>query len=223
LCFGPAYFLDASVRTTSLLTAALGAGFYRYWHVPSPDATVDVRAARRADLSVIGPGALAVLAAGTWLTGRVGASLLMDERVVAPLESLPWTARLLTLAGVLGLALALLWWLATAPLRASIARGVATGSVVRLPDDPAEAGASLHAAATLLGRTLRQQPEPRPLTEPAFEVLRTAGWVLTGDADPESPTERRLRRRCLSLARRLESTSAPVRPHVRNAREHAAA
>ena len=127
------------MRTNSPLTAALGAGFYRYWHVPSPDATVDVRAARRADLSVIGPGALAVLAAGTWLTGRVGASLLMDERVVAPVESLPWTAQLLTLAGVLGFTLALLWWLTAAPLRARVARGVATGSVVRLPDDPAGA------------------------------------------------------------------------------------
>jgi len=196
------------VRTTNLLTAALGAGFYRYWHVPSPDATVDVRAARRADLSVIGPAALAVLAAGTWLTGRVGASLLTDERVVAPLESLPWTTQPLTLAGVLGFALALLWWLAAAPLRARVARGVATGSVVRLPDDPAAAGAPLHAAATQLGRTLRELPEPRPLTEPAFEVLRTAGWVLDGHADPESPAERRLRRRCLSLARRLDSTPA---------------
>jgi len=196
------------VRTTSLLSAALGAGFYRYWHVPSPDATVDVRAARRADLSVIGPGALAVLAAGTWLAGRVGTSLLTDERVVAPLESLPLTAQLLTLAGVLGLALALLWWLTAAPLRARVARGVARGSVVRLPDDPAETAAPLHAAAAQLGRTLRELPEPRPLAEPAFEVLRTAGWVLTGHADPHSPSERRLRRRCLSLARRLEGTPA---------------
>jgi hypothetical protein len=197
------------VRNTSLLTAALGTGFYRYWHVPSPDATIDVRAARRADLSLIGPAALAVLAGGTWLTGRVGASLLFDERVAAPVTSLPWTAQLLMLCGLLGLVLALVWWLVTAPLRARVAHGVATGSVARLPDDPDETGAPLHAAATQLGRRLRDVPEPRPLTESAFEALRTAAWVLTEDSDPASPTERRLRRRCLTLARRLDDTRCP--------------
>jgi len=199
------------VRTTSLLTAALGAGFYRYWHVPSPDGKIDVRAARRADLSVIGPAALAVLAGVTWLTGRVGASLLLDDRVVAPLATLPLTARLLMLCGVLGVVLAVAWWLAMAPLRAQVAHGVATGSVARLPDDPAETGAPLHAAATQLGRTLRELPEPRPLTESAFETLRTAAWVLTDHSDPASPAERRLRRRCLTLARRLDDTRAPGR------------
>ena len=152
------------MRTTSLLTAALGAGFYRYWHVPSPDGTIDARTARRADLSVIGPSALAVLAGVTWLTGRVGASLLLDDRVAGPLVSLPWTARLLVLCGLLGFTLAVVWWLATAPLRARVAHGVATGSVARLPDDPADTGAPLHAAATQLGRTLRDLPGPRPLT-----------------------------------------------------------
>ncbi len=216
------------MRTTSLLTATLGAGFYRYWHVPSPDSTIDVRSARRADLSLIGPAALALLAGGTWLTGRVGASLLFDDRVMAPLASLPWTAQVLMLCGVLGFVLALLWWLATAPLRARVARGVTSGSVVRLPDDPAETGAPLHAAATQLGRTLRdlpepwQVPEPRPLTESAFEALRTAAWVLTEQSDPASPTERRLRRRCLTLARRLDDTRDSGRPGS-GTREHAAA
>lgn len=210
------------MNTPRLIPAALGAGFYRYWHVPSPDAAIDVRTARRADLSVIGPGALAVLACGVWLTGWVGASLLLDERVAAPLESLPLTARLLVLTGVLGIALAALWWLTTAPLRARVASGVAAGSVVRLPDDPVEPGAPLHAAATQLGRTLREQPEPRPLNEQAYEALSTAAWVLTGHADPDSPAERRLRRRCLTLARRLDAASG-YEPAESDTRERVAA
>lgn len=198
------------MRSPSPLTAALGAGFYRYWHVPSPDGAIDVRAARRADLSVIGPLALALLAGGAWLAGRVGASLLLDDRVIAPMAALPFTARLLVLTGTLGIALALLWWLAASPLRARVARGVAAGSVARLPDNPAENDAALHAAATQLGRTLRAQPESRPLTGPAFEVLRAAAWVLTEQSYPTGTTERRLRRRCVTLARRLDG--APPRP-----------
>jgi hypothetical protein len=210
------------VRIPCLLTAALGAGFYRYWHVPSPHSTIDVRATRRADLSVIGPGALAVLAVGTWLTGRVGASLLLDARVATPLESLPLTARLLVMAGVIGFVLATSWWLTTAPLRARVARGVARGSVARLPDDPADSGTPLHAAATQLGRTLRELPEPQPLAEPAFAVLCTAAWVLAGHSGPDGAAERRLRRRCLTLARRLDGPPASV-PAEQDVRGRAAA
>ena len=152
----------------------------------------------------------------------MGASLLLDDRVAVPLVSLPWTGRFLVLCGLLGFTVAVVWWLATAPLRARVAHGVATGSVARLPDDPADTGAPLHAAATQLGRTLRDLPEPSPLTEPAFEVLRTAAWVLTANSDPASPAERRLRRRCLTLARRLDGAPTPARAGS-GTREHVAA
>jgi hypothetical protein len=201
--------MDGRVRTPRQLTAALGAGFYRYWHVPAPDAPLDARTTRRADLSVIGPAALAVLAAGTWVAGRIGTTLLLDERVGVPLSALPWTARLLVVTGLLGLALAALWWLGTAPVRARVARGVATGSVARIPDDPSTAAEPLHAAVTELGRTLRDLPEPPPLAEPAFDVLRTATVALSARRAPDAPDQRRLRRRCLNMAQRLNCSRRP--------------
>jgi hypothetical protein len=217
--------MDATVKTPRQLTAALGAGFYRYWHVPAPDAVLDIRTTRRADLSVIGPGAMALLAIGTWMAGWVGASLLLDERVTAPLSSLPWTARLLAGAGVAGLVLAALWWLGTAPVRARVARGVARGEVARIPDDPSAAAAPLHAAATQLGRTLRNLPddlpEPPPLADPAFAVLRAAACLLADEPRTETGEQRRLRRRCLILAQRLEGTAGGREAH--GSHEHAVA
>ncbi|MDQ4086301.1 MAG: hypothetical protein M3165_10835 [Actinomycetota bacterium] len=193
------------MKTPRQPTAALGAGFYRYWHVPDPDGSLDIRATRRADLSVIGPAALAVLGVGAWFAGRVGSSLLLDERVTVPLSALPWTPRVLAVIGALALVLAALWWLVTAPVRTRVARGVATGSVARIPDDPSTAVQPLHAAVTELGRALRELPEPTPLAEPAFEVLRTAAAALSDGPAPAAPDQRRLRRRCLNLAQRLEN------------------
>lgn len=199
--------MDGTVTTPRQLTAALGAGFYRYWHVPGPHAVLDIRETRRADLSVIGPGALALLALGTWTAGRVGTAMLMHDPVTAPFGALPWTARLLVLCAVLGVALAGLWWLGTAPVRARVAEAVAAGSVARIPDDPVTAREPLHAAVTELGRTLRDLPGTTltpPLTDPAFEVLRTAASMLAEETPPAAPEQRRLRRRCVTLAHRLQ-------------------
>jgi hypothetical protein len=149
--------MDGPVRTPRQLTAALGAGFYRYWHVPAPDG-LDVTTTRQADLSVIGPAALALLSVSAWVAGRVGVSLLLVERVSVPVSALPWAARVLAGIGMLGLALAVLWWLATAPVRVRVVRGIAAGSVARIPDEVSTPGQPLHAAVTELGRTLRDLP-----------------------------------------------------------------
>jgi hypothetical protein len=210
--------MDGPVRTPRQLTAALGAGFYRYWHVAAPDAALDVRTTRRADLSVIGPAALALLAVSAWVAGRVGVSLLLVERVSVPLSALPWAARLLAAVGMLGLALAVLWWLGSAPVRARVARGVADGSVARIPDEVSTPAQPLHAAVTELGRTLRDLPEAPPLAEPAFDVLRTATVALSGD--PDRPDQRRLRRRCLALAKRLEGSAGDGGRAPRERRQH---
>jgi hypothetical protein len=204
------------VNTLRKLAAALGAGFYRYWHVPAPSAFVDIRETRRADLSVIGPGALAILASGCWAAGRLGTSILLDERVTAPLDSLPWTARLLILTGMLGLVVAATWWVSTAPSRARVAAGVAEGSVVRIPDEASAATAPLHAAVSELGRTLRGVPGNPPLATPAFRVLRTAATALVVEDDGRAPEQRRLRRRCLQMAQRLSGGRAAdrVEDHV---------
>lgn len=198
------------MNTPRQLTAALGAGFYRYWHVPAPDAFLDIRDTRRADLSVIGPGALALLAFGAWAGGRIGASLLRDERLTAPFDSLPLTARLLVMTGLLGAALAVTWWLGTARVRARVAEGVAEGCVARIPDDPAGVSEPLHAAVTQLGRTLRDLPDTPPLADPAFEVLRTAASALSPEADRPATEQRRLRRRCLTMTHRLEGKVVPT-------------
>jgi hypothetical protein len=196
--------------TQQSLAAALGAGFYRYWHVPAPSAFLDIRDTRRADLSVIGPGALAILAIGSWAAGRLGTAVLLDERVTAPLDSLPATAQLLVNTGMIGIVLAVTWWLATAPVRTRVAAGVDDGYVARIPDDPAHDQEPLHAAVAELGRTLRKLPDHPPTADPAFEVLQTAVSALSDDEAQPRPERRRLRRMCLSMVRRLVGDREPA-------------
>ena len=191
------------MNTPRLLAAALGAGFYRYWHVPAPNAFLGIRDTRRADLSVIGPGALALLAVGSWAAGRLGTAVLLDERVTAPLDALPSTAQLLVNTGMLGIVLAVTWWLATAPVRTRVAAGVADGYVARIPDEPAHEQEPLHAAVSELGRTLRKLPDHPPMADPAFDVLRTAVSALSDEEAQPRPEQRRLRRSCLGMVRRL--------------------
>jgi HAMP domain-containing protein len=188
------------------LAAALGAGFYRYWHVPAPDASLDAHDTRRADLSLIGPGAVALLAAGAWTAGQAGTALLLEQRLSAPLDALPWVARVLVLTGAVGALVALAWWLGTARVRARVARGVAAGSVARIPDNPDDDTEPLHAAVSRLGRTLRDRPPApdAPAAEPAFDVLRAGASVLTAPDGGPAPERHRLRHRCLTLAHRLE-------------------
>jgi hypothetical protein len=192
------------------LSAALGAGFYRHWHVPSPAAEVDPAQTRGADLSVIGPAAAALLATGAWALARLVPAVLLGHPLTTPLAELPLSARLLALAGALGAVLALLWWVTTAGVRLRLAHGLARGSVVRVPDDPADPGdpdvAGLHAAVADLGRTLRDLPcadaVAGAVAREAFEVLRAGAQGLrpAGTTDAE---RRRLRRRCLEAARGL--------------------
>jgi hypothetical protein len=196
--------------TQQSLAAALGAGFYRYWHVPAPSAFLDIRDTRRADLSVIGPGALAILAIGSWAAGRLGTAVLLDERVTAPLDALPATAQLLVNTGMIGIVLAVTWWLATAPVRTRIAAGVDDGYVARIPDEPAHDQEPLHAAVAELGRTLRKLPDHPPTADPAFEVLQTAVSALSDDGAQPRPEQRRLRRMCLSMVRRLVGDREPA-------------
>ena len=204
------------MNTQQLLTAALGAGFYRYWHVPAPSSFLDIRDTRRADLSVIGPGALAMLAIGSWATGRLGTAVLFDERVTAPLDALPGTAQLLVNTGMVGLVLAITWWLATAPVRTRVAAGVDDGYVARIPDEPAHDQEPLHAAVAELGRTLRKLPDHPPTADPAFEVLRTAVSAMSdGEAQPR-PEQQRLRRMCLGMVRRLVGDREPADPEQRD-------
>jgi hypothetical protein len=191
------------MNTQQSLAAALGAGFYRYWHVPAPSSFLDIRDTRRADLSVIGPGALAILAIGSWAAGRLGTAVLLDERVTTPLDALPATAQLLVNTGMIGIVLAVTWWLATAPVRTRVAAGVDGGYVARIPDDPAHDQEPLHAAVAELGRTLRKLPDHPPTADPAFEVLQTAVSALSDDEAQRRPEQRRLRRMCLSMVRRL--------------------
>jgi hypothetical protein len=198
------------MNTPRPLAAALGAGFYRYWHVPAPDASLDVRDTRRADLSLIGPGAVALLAAGVWAAGHAGTALLLERRLGTPLDALPWAARVLALTGAVAALVALVWWLGAARLRARVAQGVAAGSVARIPDNADGDDEPLHAAATRLGRTLRDLPQPAEASavQPAFEVLRAAAQALTVPETGPAPEQHRLRRRCLSMAGRLEGAPA---------------
>jgi hypothetical protein len=198
------------MNTQQSLAAALGVGFYRYWHVPAPSAFLDIRDTRRADLSVIGSGALAILAIGSWAAGRLGTALLLDERVTAPLDTLPATAQLLVNSGMIGIVLAVTWWLATAPVRTRVAAGVDDGYVARIPDEPAHEQEPLHAAAAELGRTLRKLPDHPPTADPAFEVLQTAVSALSDDEVQPPPEQRRLRRMCLSMVRRLVGDGDPA-------------
>lgn len=198
------------MNTQRLLAAALGAGFYHYWHVPAPSAFLDIRDTRRADLSVVGPGALAILAVGSWAAGRLGTAVLFDERVTAPLDALPGTAQLLVNTGMVGVVLAVTWWLATAPVRTRVAAGVIRGDVVRIPDEPAHEQELLHAAVAELGRTLRKLPDHPPLADPAFEVLRTAVSALSDEGSQPRLGQRRLRRLCLSMVRRLVGGREPA-------------
>jgi hypothetical protein len=195
---------------TQRLLAALGSGFYRYWHVPAPSAFLDIRDTRRADLSVIGPGALGILAVASLAAGRLGTALLFDERVTAPLDALPGTARLLVSTGMVGIVMAVTWWLATAPVRTRVAAGVDDGYVARIPDEPGHEQEPLHAAVTELGRTLRKLPDHPTTADPAFEVLQTAVSALTEEGSP--PEQRRLRRRCLGMVRRLVGDREPAGP-----------
>lgn len=198
------------MNTQQSLAAALGAGFYRYWHVPAPSSFLDIRDTRRADLSVIGPGALAMLAIGSWGAGRLGTAVLLDERVTAPLDALPATAQLLVNTGMVGIVLALTWWLATAPVRTRVAAGVDDGYVARIPDEPAHEQEPLHTAVAELGRTLRKLPDHPPTADPAFEVLQTAVSALSDEAAQPRSEQRRLRRMCLSMVRRLVSDRGPA-------------
>ncbi|MDQ4008253.1 MAG: hypothetical protein M3211_09200, partial [Actinomycetota bacterium] len=152
------------------LTAALGTGFYRYWHVPHPDATLDEQQTRRADRSVIGPAAMALLSAVAWCAGQVGTPLLLEQPVGTAPEALPWPAQVLVVLGLLGMAVAAAWWLGAAPVRVRVAHGVTVGYVVRVPDDPEGCAEPLHAAVTELGNALRDLDEDRPLAERAFAV-----------------------------------------------------
>ncbi|MGH3356405.1 MAG: hypothetical protein ACRDOJ_10955 [Nocardioidaceae bacterium] len=196
------------MSTPRTLAAAAGAGFYRYWHVPHPHAALGTRETRRADLSVIGPGALALLGAGVWVTGRIGTALLLDINLTAPVDSLPWGGRLLVFAGLLSVTVATLWWVSTAGLRSRVEQGVQVGHVVRIPDNPDEVWQPLHAAVTELGETLRDLPETPQLVDPAFEVLLTAASALEEDDDGAPPElHRRLRRRCLQMAQRLRGVA----------------
>jgi hypothetical protein len=198
------------MNTQQSLAAALGAGFYRYWHVPAPSSFLDIRDTRRADLSVIGPGALAMLAIGSWAAGRLGTALLFDEQVTAPFDALPGTAQLLVNTGMVGLVLAITWWLATAPVRTRVAAGVGDGYVARIPDEPAHEQEPLHAAVAELGRTLRKLPDHPPTADLAFEVLQTAVSALADDEARPRPEQRRLRRMCLSMVRRLVGDREPA-------------
>jgi hypothetical protein len=202
--------------TPRRLAAALGVGFYHYWHVPAPSSFLDIRDTRRADLSVIGPGALAILAVGSWAAGRLGTAWLFDERVTAPLDTLPGTAQLLVNTGMVGLVLAITWWLATAPVRTRVAAGVDDGYVVRISDEPARGQEPLHAAVAELGRTLRKLPDHPRTADPAFELLRTAVSALSGDDAQPRAEQRRLRRMCLSMARRLVGDRDPAAPEQRD-------
>ncbi|HEX2174712.1 MAG TPA: hypothetical protein VHG70_02270 [Nocardioidaceae bacterium] len=195
------------MRTLRVLTAALGVGFYRFWHVPAPGASLDIEDTRRADRSVIGPVALTVLGLALWAAGRTGAAVLLDEPLTLSFEALPLTSRLLVTTGVLGVVVAVAWWVSTAPLRARVTDGVLSGCVARIPDDPPDAGEPLHAAVTELGRALRDLPEAPPQADPAFEVLQTAAALLTTVETEAPPEQRRLRRRCLSMAQQLGPAS----------------
>jgi hypothetical protein len=206
--------MDAAVKTP--LLAALGAGFYRYWHVPALDGSVDPADARRADRSLVGPAALTALGAGLWAAGRGGAALHLQASVTMPLDVLPLPARLLVYSAGVALCLALVWWVRTAPLRARVARGLATGRVARLPDDAPPAAEPLHAAATQLGRALRElaetdgrdglSPMTPPLAAPAFDVLHEAAVVLTRHPQHRSPAPG-LRRRCQAMTQQLRAAS----------------
>jgi hypothetical protein len=207
--------MDAAVKTP--LTAALGAGFYHYWHVPAPGGPVNPATARRADRSVVGPAALTALGACLWAAGRVGAALHLQAPVTMSFDALPLAARLLVYtAGVL-LCVALLWWLCTAPLRARVARGLVAGRVARIPDDPPPTAEPLHAAATQLGRALRDltdvggdasgssDADRAEVVAPAFDVLHAAAVALT--CTPHRSADRRLRRRCQTMTHRLHTAS----------------
>lgn len=198
-----------------LLSAALGAGFYRNWHVPAPGTSLEVRHTRRADRSVVGPVALVVLAVGFWLAGHLGASVALEMRMATPFAELPLASQLLILTGMAAAATAAWWWLATTPVRLQVARAVVTGEVARIPDDPQSGDDRLHPAVTQLGHTLNRRHEPRALTTPAFEVLRDATSVLTSEVQsPPAAEQRRLRRRCLAMTRRLASVTAETPAHA---------
>lgn len=203
--------MERPVQTPPQVASVVGVGFYRHWHVPAPDGRVSVRDAQRADRSVIAPAALAVASVVLWLLGRVGPALLLDDRVTATLTSPPLPLRLLDVCATAGLGLAALWWARAAFVRGRVGAGVARGGVVRIPDDATDLVPPLHAAVTELGRAL-QRPARPDLCPQAFRLLREATAELTR-ADSPSPRTRRLRRRCVAMARRLRSGGdAPPEP-----------
>jgi hypothetical protein len=196
--------MEDSVRPLGLLAAALGVGFYRFWHVPVPAARCDVIDTRRADRSIVGPVALGVLATGSLLAGRVGTAVLLHRRVTAPFHTLPPAAQALVGVGCVAAVLAVGWWLLSAPARVRVTRDVCEGAVLRLPDDPPAGHEALHAAAAQLGHALLD-PAPAPQRAEAFAVLREAAEVLVdGHAGAAGRDEHGVRRRCHVAAQRLQ-------------------
>jgi hypothetical protein len=99
-----------------------------------------------------------------------------------------------------------------------VAHAVTVGYVVRVPDDPEGCAEPLHTAVAELGNALRDLAEDRPLAERAFAVLRASVVALPADGPELRPDQRRLRRRCLRLAQRLDGPGSPGRPGTSAAR-----
>lgn len=200
------------VRALSLVAAALGLGFYRFWHVPAPDAGCDATDTRRADRSMVGPAALAVLAAGCLLAGRVGTAVLLHQRVTAPFAALPLAGQALVGLGCLTAVLAVGWWLLSAPARVRVGHDLHRGTVVRLPDDPPAGHEALHAAATELGRVLLDRRDRSAEAAHAAVLLGAVADVLgvRGAAVGDDEAEARMRRQCLATARRLHRAGEPT-------------